>query len=266
MAAGIDPRRVRHAEAGEERLAGGDFQQAPTALLVFAPAPLLVGQAEAGHVFHLAIDDGHAIQVAAILGHQAADEGRAPLRDEVVLAVEGAETGEAGVHGPDFAFHKADLMNADIAGVMAKPGEEGGVVFFLRLELGGHGGLVIEIPELMPGADGQPAGAGLVGDSHRAKEVAKMSVQSIPVRADDDELARLVGRNEQRNPQLTKKSGEIRGVAAGKGRLLRGLGSGGRAAESGRGSIDFREEMRGLPSVQSQKREQRGRAHFFQKD
>jgi hypothetical protein len=177
---------MRHAHACEDGFAGVDVQQAATIGLVLAPAAGGIGPAEAGDEFYAPVDDGHAVEVAAILGGELADEGRAPAGHEAVHVVERAKARESRVNGPEFAADPANLMDADVACDMAGAREKGGVVAFLGWKLRGDGGLVEEMPDFVPCADGEAPGAGIVGQAHRAEEIAEVSVERVAIGAHDD--------------------------------------------------------------------------------
>ena len=74
-------------------------------------------------------------------------------------------------------------------------GFEAGVVPAGRVELGGHGRDVDELPDLDLGADGQPVAG--QGHAHRGLEGAEVGVEVVPLVADHHELAGLVGGDQQ---------------------------------------------------------------------
>jgi len=60
--------------------------------------------------------------------------------------------------------------------------------------------------------DGQPIAER--GHPHRPVERPEMGVEMIPLGTDEDQPARLVGRDRQRDPQLVEQGREIRGMGA----------------------------------------------------
>ena len=224
----VEARRVRHAKARADCLAALDIEEEAAAGFVLPPAAGRVRPAEAGHVFHAVADDGHAVQVAAILRRVGGDEIGTPARDEAVLPIKSAEAGEARVHRPDLRADPADLVDADVAAVMAPAREEGGVVRARGQELRRDIGLVAEFPDLRPRADGEPAGLRLIRDAHRAVEVAEVGVELAALGAQHDEPAGLVGGDEQRDAEFAQDRGEIARVAAGEGWRFLGVHRAGR--------------------------------------
>ena len=89
-------------------------------------------------------------------------------------------------------------------------GQEAGVVPAGRVELGGDGRDVDELPDLDRGADGQPAA--VEGQAHRGLEGAEVGVEVVPLVADHHELAGLVGGDQQRRAELPQQRGEVRRV------------------------------------------------------
>ena len=117
-------------------------------------------------------------------------------------------------------------MDLDVAGDVAGAGQEAGVVRPLGLEPGGDIGDVAELPDLDGGANGQAVGRGGQGQTHRRLERAEVGVHRPVLLADDDELAGLVGRHQQRDPPLAEQARQVRRMA-GAERLGGGDGRGG---------------------------------------
>ena len=105
-------------------------------------------------------------------------------------------------------------MDLDVARNVAGAGQVAGVVSPLRLEPGGDVGDVAELPDLDGGADGQAVGRGAQGHAHRRLEGAEVGVHRPVLLADDDELAGLVGRDQQRDAELIEEGGEVDGMDA----------------------------------------------------
>ena len=107
--------------------------------------------------------------MAPIGGLKGRDERRSPSRREAGRAVEGAEAGKAGVDHPElFSLSPGHLVPLDVAGDMAAPGHEAGVVLSTRLELGRDCRDVDELPDLHRRADGQAVAVD--GQPHRSLE------------------------------------------------------------------------------------------------
>ena len=101
-------------------------------------------------------------------------------------------------------------MDLDVARDVAGAGQEAGVVPAGRVELGGHGRDVDELPDLDLGADGQPVAG--QGHAHRGLEGAEVGVEVVPLVADQHELAGLVRGDQERRTELPQQRGEVRRV------------------------------------------------------
>ena len=76
-----------------------------------------VGRAQHGHVLAASsVDHRQAVQVAAVLGRERADERRPPARHEAVRVVERGQAGEARVDDPQLAARVRQFVHADVAG------------------------------------------------------------------------------------------------------------------------------------------------------
>ena len=104
------------------------------------------------------------------------------------------------------------LVDVDVAGDVRVARQETGVVSSRRLEAAADGPQVAILANLQGGADGQ---AGRVGrQAHRPGEVAKVGVDLVTLGSDQDELAGLVGRHDQRNAQPLQQRRERRRMLA----------------------------------------------------
>ena len=114
---------------------------------MFAPSLGEVGGGDAGDVGGAAVTHGEAVQVAAVLGRQAVDEGRAPQRREARALGGGGEAVEAD-DDEDWAAVgvRVYVVDVDVAGGMAGHRDVNGVVAVL-----GRTGLekVLKAPELV---------------------------------------------------------------------------------------------------------------------
>src|SRR5207237_355451 len=102
-----------------------------------------------------------------------------------------------------------DLMDANVATVMREPRHERHIALALGLELRRHVGLVAKFPYLILRADRESPRVGLIRDTHRAEEMAKVRVQLIAVRAHEDELPRLIRRDDERDAESAQQLGEV---------------------------------------------------------
>ena len=114
-------------------------------------------------------------------------------------------------------------MDLDVARDVAGAGQEAGVVPAGRVELGGHGRDVDELPDLDLGADGQPVAG--QGHAHRRLEGAEVGVEVVPLVADHHELAGLVGGDQERRAELPQERGEVRRVDGPQRRRVLRLGA-----------------------------------------
>ena len=167
-----------------------------------------------------------AVEVAAVGRLQRRDERRPPARREAGRAVERAEAGEAGVDDPELAAGApGHLVDLDVARDVAGAGQEAGVVPAGRVEPGGDGRDVDELPDLDRGADGEPVA--VEGQAHRGLEGAEVGVEVVPLVADHHELAGLVGGDQQRRAELPQQRGEVRRVDGPQRRRVLRLGAAG---------------------------------------
>jgi len=209
----IPARRVRHGQPAQDDLVALNVHEDPAARLVGPPATGGIGLAQSGHVLGPPRRHRQPVQVAAVLRRQRAEERRTPAGIEAVRDIEGAEAPEPGVDEEQFIpVVIGHLVDVDVAGDMDAARQVAGVVLAQGLELGRHGGDVAVIPDGISAADGEPGA--VRGDPHGFAEAAEMGVEHVTVRAQHDELARLVGGDHETDPELSKQRGEVRGVDA----------------------------------------------------
>src|SRR5205814_550917 len=125
-----------------------------------------------------------------------------PTRDKAMLAIEGTQARKSCVDGPQFTANPADFVDADVAAMMCEPRHERGITLAFRLQLRRHVRLVAKFPDLVLGTNCESAGLGLIRNAHRAEELAEVGIERITLGADENQLARLIGRNDQRNVEL----------------------------------------------------------------
>jgi hypothetical protein len=115
-----------------------------------------------------------------------------------------------------------------IPGRVAAAGQKTGIVskasvfvFFKCIEPFADGRHVVKLPDVDVAADGKfPT---THGEPHRLHEVAEMSVEHSGVVPQDDQLARLIGSDQNRKPRLGEDLRQIRSMhAPQRGRGIRG--------------------------------------------
>ena len=114
-------------------------------------------------------------------------------------------------------------MDLDVARDVAGAGQEAGVVPAERVELGGDGRDVDELPDLDLGAEGQPVAG--QGHAHRGLEGAEVRVEVVPLIPDQHELAGLVGGDQERRAELPQQRGEVGRVDRPQGGRILHLGA-----------------------------------------
>ena len=101
-------------------------------------------------------------------------------------------------------------MDLDVARDVAGSRQEAGVVPAGGLEPGGDGRDVDILPDLDRGADGQAVTG--QGHAHGGLEDAEVGVEVVPFVADQDQLAGLIGGDQERTAELPQQGGEVRRV------------------------------------------------------
>ena len=145
--------------------------------------------------------------MAAVLGRDRRDEPRLPPRDEVVDPVERAQAGEQRVDDPEVAAAPRHLVGIDRPGVDRLARQVAGVVGAGRVEPGGQRRDAAELPDLVLHRDRQALPVGTDRHAHRAGQAAVGQDQLATVRGrgGQHQLARLVGRDQQRDPMLRQE-------------------------------------------------------------
>ena len=205
-----------------------DVDEDAAALLVLAPAARCVGFAERGDPSRLAVHEAEAVEMAAVVGRELRDELRPPHGREAVIGIVRRQAGEPRVDEPQsrIAWTIRHFVNLHVARHVGRARQVAGVVLAGRIELGGDGGHVAKLPHVDGRADRQPPAAD--GHAHRLVERAEVRVDDAAVGADDDELAGLIGRDQQRAAELIEDRREVRRVNAAQRRRA-GIGGAGSA-------------------------------------
>ena len=82
------------------------------------PSPLRIGLSQAGEIPGPAAEQGQAVEMAAVLGREGADEPGLPPRDEAVPPLDRAEAREERIDDPELAPGPFHLVAVDLAGEM----------------------------------------------------------------------------------------------------------------------------------------------------
>src|SRR5690349_15718040 len=130
-AAGMETRAVRHRQPLGDDLAGCDIDDRAALGPPIAPAIDDVAAADGADIGRPAVRHGHAVQVAAVLGSQPADELRPPIGAKAVDLAQGRKARIERVDEDDPAVaHHPELVDVKVAG---GAGEAGKVVTVLAL-------------------------------------------------------------------------------------------------------------------------------------
>src|SRR6266550_7592252 len=114
-------RRMRHGETRTHGLAAVDVDHNAAVLAVIAPAVKDVALRDASCVSGSALHKGDAIEMTAVFGGQAADEGGLPERPEAVSVRHRGETIEPRVDEQNLSVTvHGDIVRVEIAGEIAR--------------------------------------------------------------------------------------------------------------------------------------------------
>ena len=212
---------------GHREPSGGDLaavrvDDAPARRLVGPPAAGGVRGPVGGQIASPAVLHRQPVEVATVLARQCGDELRLPARDETELVAEGTEAGEQRVDEPELVADPGHLVGVDLAGDVRGAGQVAGVVLPGRLDPRGQLGRTPEEPDLATGADGDPRWAD--GDPHHLLEAVERTGQGTLVGPEDQELARLVGRDQEAGPEPIEHFEEAERVLEPDGRQRRLFG------------------------------------------
>jgi hypothetical protein len=116
-----------------------------------------------------------------------------------MIGIERTETAKAGIHDPKLILLvPGQFVNIDVAGDVDAPGKITAIVFTRRLQLLRHGRLVAVVPHRVGAANRQPQRIG--SNPHGLGKAAEMGVDDALVVADQNNLAGLVGGDDQTDP------------------------------------------------------------------
>ena len=152
-----------------------------------------------------------------------------------MVGIERGQTRERGGDHPQFSLGEAEVVNGYIAGDMAVARQIARVVAARRFELLRGRRHVPEIPDLVQGAQGEPAGTDR--DAHRLVIGAEVRVELAFVRADADHAMGLIRGDQQRAAALLDGLLEASRGSARIGRVV-----GGFAASGPGGRLDRRQQ------------------------
>ena len=190
-------------------LLGTSIRQPPCAL-TGPPALGRVGLAQRRHIPRPALLEDHAIEMAPVLGRHRRDEARLPVRQEAQMGMERAEAGKEGVHEPELLSGEGHLVRVDLGRDVGRAGDVATVELARGLDPARQRGHALQEPDLRASADrdairsdGQPHGPFIAVQRHEERPFRD------PHRGD---ATRLVGRDQQRAPDLTQDLDQVVGV------------------------------------------------------
>src|SRR5687768_9180998 len=123
---------MRHGEAGEHRLPGGDIDDHAAVAPAVPPAVVYVGPAHAAHESGFAAAKSKAVEMATIFRRQPGDERRAPQWMKTRVIAHGSEAIEQAAREHDAApAIDAEVVDVDVAGRMGEDGDVKPVVAFV---------------------------------------------------------------------------------------------------------------------------------------
>ena len=197
----VQPGRVRHRQPRGDHAAFRDLQHDAATLAPVAPAVNHVARTDRGGIARATVRQGQAVEVAAILRGQLAQERRPPERSEAgplrkcgdASEACGDEHRAAGV----VDGHVVDIEVAGGVGHLRHIEPIVSLVEFARPEQ------VLETPELVERA--QPEGLAIGPKAHRAVERALENGEpAFGVTPQEEEFARLVGGERQADLLLSQ--------------------------------------------------------------
>lgn len=195
--------RVRQGQAASHDPAAGDLDQAAAVVLDCSPAGRRIGCSQCGNISHLPIDDSQAIEMTSVLGPQGRNERRPPARCKTVMRIERGQAREESIHDPELTANPCAFMRLDVAGEVARPRQEAGIMKPGRRKFRGNVGSVPQEPDFLPRTNGNRSR--LDGDSHRPLELMERKHQPALPRRHNNEMAGLVRGDKDRQPQLLQQ-------------------------------------------------------------
>lgn len=189
----IKPRRMWHRQLAQNHLAARHMNQASARGFALPPAVLRVRLTQGRHVGRRAavFRQRQAVEVAAIAGRPAADEGRLPLGHKAPSALDRHQPVKEGVHQPEAIAAPGQVVAHQGARVMTGTGEKGDVVLSLRLDVGRDLPVGGQGPDPIPRAHGDAGGR--AAKPHGLIEAGKPKAQLTLMAAHAHHPAGLVG-------------------------------------------------------------------------
>ena len=215
QAALVPARRVRHRQSRGHRLTGGHVEHGAAVVAGLAPPTGFVRVSHHGDEGRGPVSHRQAIEVAAVLRRQLGDERRPPARHEAVAGSRPARqeksvltiqrSGSPLSRGPPGDLVALDLADDDRGAWQPAP-----VVAARGLDHRRELGVVVQRPDLSLACHRDAVRTD--GDPHDPVEPAEGEGQLPVGHADGDELARLVGRHQQRTAGFLEDVRELGAV------------------------------------------------------
>ena len=200
------PRTVRHRQAFGDDFVAVDIDDDTAIVTPIPPAVDHVRPAHGSDIFGLAIDHREAVEVAAVLGCQPADEVRLPDRPETVRDARFAQAAVAGVDEDDIAISPdTELVNIDIAGRLHVARNINPVMHLVGALVGAKD--IFHPDDLCQGAEIDAIG--IADHTHRLRIYGLMQGQlAVRTVADQVEPSGLIGGKADREICAGQKSGQ----------------------------------------------------------
>ena len=210
------PWGVGEAEPASQQAAAGYLNEAAAMVLGGAPPGRRVGFRQGGDIAGLAVDDGQAIEMAAVLGAQGGYEWRPPARGETIQGMQGRQAGEKSIDDPELTAPRAPgvrgspdpgrFVRLDVIGEVGGARQEAGVKLSRVLELGGDIRSVPQEPHFLARADGDRSG--LDDNAHGSLELVKRQRKSAFPGRHHHEVSGLIGGDQDRQAQSREQRRE----------------------------------------------------------
>lgn len=185
-----------HRQALGDHFVGGDVDHHAAVAPLVAPAVDDIGGRHRGDVARHTVLHRQTVEVAAVLRRKARDERRPPHRLEGMNRAVG---GEAGIFGADedqpAGGVDAHLVHVEVGNGLAAARHIKAVEVLVGALVGTQD--ILEAPDLREAREQQPLA--VADQAHGAHEVALVQRQrAVGQNADEEELARLIGRESER--------------------------------------------------------------------
>ncbi len=199
---------MRHRQAAQHRLAGGDVDEHAAVGAAVAPAVGHVGIGDQRDVAWPLALERQPVEVAAVLGRELADERRPPQRLEAVTVAHRGDAREQRIdeHRPPVR-RECHVVGVDVAGDPDSVRGKHRVVLPMRAAFGDD---IVEAQELVLGRQHERAGVGANAQSHAAREGPLEHGQAAArLEPDQEQLAGLVGREGEARTRARQPFGKM---------------------------------------------------------